>query len=252
MRPTKPVVQVGNTIRRPMRSWSPAIESLLKHLAAQRFDAAPRWIGVDEEEREVLTYVEGDVPEYPLPDYCWSEEALVAVARLLRGFHDATMSYRGVGDAWRFHYPGSNPSEVICHNDIAPYNTVYRERLPVAFIDFDTAGPGPRVWDVSYAAYRFVPLIPKEDYERHGVPDDLDIPRRLRGFTRAYGGLEGALIEELILRLGVLVSHIRSEAKKGVPWHVDDLARGHVELYERHVDWLRAQGDLLSRALMDR
>jgi aminoglycoside phosphotransferase (APT) family kinase protein len=29
---------------------------------------------------------------------------------------------------------------------------------PVALIDFDVAHPGPRAWDLAYAAYRFVPL----------------------------------------------------------------------------------------------
>jgi len=35
---------------------------------------------------------------------------------------------------------------------------VFRKGMPVALIDFDTAHPGPRIWDVAYAAYRFVPL----------------------------------------------------------------------------------------------
>ncbi|WP_229698997.1 hypothetical protein [Wenjunlia tyrosinilytica] len=30
---------------------------------------------------------------------------------------------------------------MICHGDAATYNTVFREQLPVAFIDFDTATP---------------------------------------------------------------------------------------------------------------
>ena len=47
---------------------------------------------------------------------------------------------------------------MICHNDVAPYNTVFVDGRPRALIDFDTAGPGPRVWDIAYAAYTFVPL----------------------------------------------------------------------------------------------
>ncbi|MGH2735545.1 MAG: aminoglycoside phosphotransferase family protein, partial [Actinomycetota bacterium] len=115
----------------------------------------------------------------------------------------------------------------------------------------DTAGPGPRVWDVSYAAYRFVPLMPRDDYARHGVPNDLDIAGRLHQFCMSYGVFDGALVDELILRLEVLVAHIQAEAKKGVPWHVDNLAEGHVDLYEGHIGWLRANQEALSQAIRD-
>jgi len=51
--------------------------------------------------------------------------------------------------------PSHVPAEVICHGDVAPYNCVFRDGRPVAFIDFDTAHPGVRIWDLAYAAYRF-------------------------------------------------------------------------------------------------
>ncbi|MFD2351725.1 phosphotransferase [Nonomuraea ferruginea] len=75
---------------------------------------------------------------------------------LLRAYHDATTGFTPPGDA-AWYFPPRQPAEVVCHADIAPYNCVFRDGAPVAFIDFDTAHPGPRLWDVAYAAYRFVP-----------------------------------------------------------------------------------------------
>jgi Ser/Thr protein kinase RdoA (MazF antagonist) len=34
------------------------------------------------------------------------------------------------------------PVETVCHNELFPWNTVFRSDVPVAFIDWDTAAPG--------------------------------------------------------------------------------------------------------------
>ncbi|MEV4013459.1 phosphotransferase [Nonomuraea angiospora] len=91
------------------------------------------------------------------PVGAWTDDALTAVGALLRDYHDATLGFPADPDlSWYF--PPVGPAEVICHGDVATYNCVFRDGLPVAFIDFDTAHPGPRIWDVAYAAYRFVSL----------------------------------------------------------------------------------------------
>lgn len=245
VRQRKSIVRVGDTVRRPWQPWSPAVKALLEHLESAGFGGAPRWLGEDAEGREVLTFVEGASPDYPLVDEHWSDAALLVVARLLRSFHDAAVPLATWDLPWRFSYPGSHAVEVICHNDVAPYNTVYRAGLPVAFIDFDTAGPGPRIWDVCCAAYRFVPLMPREDFVGHGVPENLEIPQRLASFCSAYGDFEGDLIDELVVRLGMLAEHIHCEAARGVPWHLDNLAAGHPELYQRHAAWVSDERDRL-------
>ena len=58
-----------------------------------------------------------------------------------------------------------------------------------AVIDFDLAGPGPRLWDVAYAAYWMTPLSFHAD--RHGgayaQADFADGSRRLKLFCAGYG-----------------------------------------------------------------
>ena len=87
------VFRVGDTVRRPRKRSAPAVRALLLHLEAVGFDGAPRYLGTDEQSREVLSYVEGDVPLPPYPAWSMTDEVLVDVARLLRRFHEATASF---------------------------------------------------------------------------------------------------------------------------------------------------------------
>ncbi|WP_425508413.1 phosphotransferase family protein [Streptomyces roseirectus] len=36
----------------------------------------------------------------------------------------------------------------MCHHDLGPNNTVFRDEMPAAFIDFDLAAPGSPLEDV--------------------------------------------------------------------------------------------------------
>jgi len=37
---------------------------------------------------------------------------------------------------------------------VFPSNTVFRNGVPVALIDWDTAAPGPRAWDLGWVSWR--------------------------------------------------------------------------------------------------
>ena len=50
------VVRRGDTVRRPLRPTSAATHALLNHLEEVGFDGAPRLLGIDAQDREVLTY----------------------------------------------------------------------------------------------------------------------------------------------------------------------------------------------------
>jgi hypothetical protein len=88
---TAGVVRVGGTVRRPQSSNAAFVELLLAHLEAAAFDAAPRHLGTDERGRQVLTFIEGEVPS-DCRALVWADGQLEAMAALLRRFHDATGS----------------------------------------------------------------------------------------------------------------------------------------------------------------
>ena len=72
----------------------------------------------------------------------------------------------------------------MCHNDLAPKNTVYRPvdgaLRPVAFIDWDLAAPGRRIHDVAHVCWQYLDLGPS-------VTDIEDAARRMRLIADAYG-----------------------------------------------------------------
>lgn len=217
------VVRIGQTVRRPAGEWTPAVHLLLGHLEAAGFTGAPRAHGLDSAGREVLDFVPGDAVS---SEYLVSDAGLRVAGELLRAYHDATAGFAHEGLTWYF--PPREPAEVICHGDIAPYNTIFRDGMPVAFIDFDTAHPGPRMWDVAYAAYRFVRL------SGEAVQTVEEQSRRLRLFCDAYGltaadraALPGVLRE----RLHAMVAFMRERAAAGDPAFAAHLAAGHDTLY---------------------
>ncbi|MFD2420491.1 phosphotransferase [Amycolatopsis pigmentata] len=75
----------------------------------------------------------------------------------------------------------------MSHGDLGPWNTVYRNGLPVAFIDWDAAGPVDPLLDLAAAAWAFVPLAPPEQLRETGFHPVPDVPARLRLFVDAYG-----------------------------------------------------------------
>lgn len=166
-RVTAGVVRVGDTVRRPQKPGAVDLEDLLGLLAERGFAGAPRYIGQDAAGRVSLSFLEGDVPR----DLGHFEDAqLAAAARLLRQFHDATEGSTLVPAA----------AEVICHNDFGPPNAVFRDSIPWAMIDFDTAAPGTRLWDLGYSTFSWLDL---GDGDYSG-PEQI---RRLELFTDAYG-----------------------------------------------------------------
>jgi len=75
------VIRVGDTVRRPLRPTSLATKALLDHLEGTSvFDSAPRYLGVDDCGREVLSFIPGQVALPPYPDWALTDDALISVA----------------------------------------------------------------------------------------------------------------------------------------------------------------------------
>jgi hypothetical protein len=152
-------------VRRPAGPWSPFVHALLESVVP--LGLAPVPVALDES-WETVTWIDGVAGERPLSDDVRSDEALVSVARLLRAIHDA--------------FDGA-----VCHNDVGPWNVIFEGRDAVGLIDWDLAGPGPRIWDVAGAAWHFVPLYDDAECLRIGWPSVPDRMRRVELFVAAYG-----------------------------------------------------------------
>ncbi|MDQ3653679.1 MAG: aminoglycoside phosphotransferase family protein [Chloroflexota bacterium] len=187
-----PVSRVGTVVHRAAGPWTQTVHELLRHLRSSGFDRAPRPLGFDAQGGEMLTFIEGVAGFFSAdgtsPPNLWSDQVLVEAARLLRRFHDATRNFVSpAGATWQLTHPDVTRHEVICHNDFAPYNLIFVDGEVHAMIDFDTAGPGPAIWDVAYAAYRFVPLVAPERLASLGWHEPPATGLRLKRFCDAYG-----------------------------------------------------------------
>ena len=178
------VVRVGDTVRRPRRSTSPAAHALLLHLESVGFDGAPRLLGVDPQGREVLGYIPGSTVVPPYPEWAMTDEALVSVAGLLRDYHRGRGRLRSRALCLAASPPEAFAGELVSHNDPNLDNVVFRDGRAVALIDFDLASPGSRLWDVACAARLWAPLRPDAFVHdsRRGRAFE-----RLRLFVDSYG-----------------------------------------------------------------
>jgi hypothetical protein len=178
------VSRVGSTVRRPRRPTSRATWALLDHLERVGFDGAPRFLGVDERGREMLSFIPGEAAIEPYQNWALTDEALVSVAELLRRYHDAAASFDAAGHTWPQFVPAEFHDGLVSHNDPNLDNIIFSGSVAVGLIDFDLASPGSAVWDVTCAARLWAPLRDERDAPEELRGRALD---RLRIFVDAYG-----------------------------------------------------------------
>jgi Predicted choline kinase involved in LPS biosynthesis len=233
----------GETVRRSAGEWTPAVHALLGHLQAVGFDGAPRVLGMDGGV-EVLTFVPGAGATH-------ADDELVLVGEQIRAFHLASASFVAPVDArWQFMVGAPREGSVICHNDLSPDNTVYETAgTPCAFIDWDLAAPAPPLWDLAWAAYRFVPLYDEATCELLGFPVGRAV-ERLRIFCDACGVIErDALLRLVCDRIRVLYDTAREWGQAGRPGWRDVWADTGGEQWLRGLRHVEAQSAIWSRSL---
>lgn len=244
------VYRRNETVMREQKPWSSTIHRVLVHLEKVGYNNCPRFIGIDENGKEILSFVKGECKyNYPFTNNS-NEQLLIIkkVAEMMRKYHDATLSFeRAEKDSWMFSYKGPLEKEVICHNDIAPYNVTFVNSIPYGLIDFDTCCPAPRIWDIVYALYRFVPFskrlydMEKQEYRNYDVYRDKNFRRKsIRVFFDEYG-MEWPydLFEQMITRLQALADLIYDEAKNGNGSFKKMLEEGHRDWYLEDIEFIR-------------
>jgi Phosphotransferase enzyme family len=218
---TAGVVRVGDTVRRPQAPNARFVHELLRYCEARKFEATPRFLGIDAEGREVLSFIEGWAP--PNLEYgAWSYGQLAAAAQLLRRFHDLTAGGSLAGEC-----------EVVAHGDPSPVNFIWADGMPVGLIDFDVSAPGQRIDDIAYLCWLFV-LAGGDDTGLAGL---LGRAKRLRAICDAYA---------LEHRSGLLdaVDRRQRQTRDGV---ARDPGKRDPERSQVVLEWIRDENEWLNR-----
>ena len=248
------IIHIGECVHRPAGPWTQQVHKLLQHLRKKGFFSAPEPLGFDPSGREIVSFLKGEVSNYPLSENASSLNALTSAARLLRKFHDASQSFLATSmasqDKWQF--PCHDPQEVVCHGDYAPYNVVLEGEQAIGIIDFDTSHPGPRSWDIAYALYRWSPFTHPKNKDGFGSLEEQIIRARL--FCHAYG-LPGknrsGLADLIIKRLKVLIDFMVSEARKGNKTFEATLKDGHHLTYLADIDYITTHKTSIEKMLVE-
>ncbi|WP_347123841.1 phosphotransferase [Microbacterium sp. SY138] len=143
------VVRVGDTVRKQWSEATPSVCRFVRALRAEGIDA-PEPRGRDDRGRQVIEFVPGRLAIAGAP---LTAADLRRVGSMIREIHDASARYVPEPHAvWQTAIPAP-AADLICHNDLAPWNLVIGERW--VFIDWDAAAPSTRLWDLAYAAQAF-------------------------------------------------------------------------------------------------
>jgi hypothetical protein len=234
------VVRVGDTVRRPVGPWTPAVHGLLAHFERVGFDGAPRVLAT-EGDVEVLEFVAGDVAVPPFPAWSTDEDLLVSVAELQREYHRAVADFRAPVDAvW-----GDGPAPrqfsgtLVCHNDLCLENVVVADGRAKAFIDFDFARPVDRIWDIAIALRHWGPMWDPVDLDEHHA--HLDFVARGGMFLDAHGLTRterARTLDALLAFSDGALDYVREQAEAGHTGHLAQWNAGYEGKNRRAHRWV--------------
>ncbi len=237
---------IGDTIRRPVGNWTPAVHSLLRYLGAVGFSGAPRVFGIDEQGREVLSFLPGLVARRPWPQVLRQRQGIVALARLLRDYHDAVSGFVPAPNA-EWYVPGVTwrPGQIIRHADLGPWNSVWAGDQLIGLIDWDFAEPGTALEDVAQLAWYLVPLRGEEHWREAGFGQRPVLQERLETLCEAYGAAPSAVLDALSTLQMKEMNRTRELAQRGIePW-ASFAAQGDGEKIAQEAAWLTTQQEQL-------
>ena len=242
------VVRVGDTVRRPVRPHTATVAAFLGHLELSGFHGAPRHLGYDEQGREIVEWIDGDVAMPPFPAWAGDERILRGVARLQRAMHEAARTFDPPpGATWDApNLPSPGARAIVCHNDLCVENVVVRDGEVVAFIDFDFAAPSDPLLDIAIAARHWIPMRDPRDIdpELHG----LDHAVRFAAFCDEHGLAitdRELVLDHLAAFLDRALESMRRRAEAGLPAYQRVWAAGYPEQNRRSRSWLDANREAL-------
>jgi hypothetical protein len=207
---TPGIVRVGNTVRRPPKGNAAFVHDLLLFLEDEGFPFAPRFLGRDEQGRDILSYLEGET--WPDSGSGLSDDQLVQAARAIRRYHDATAGSRL-----------SQGYEIVAHHELGAHNTIFQDGHLVGFIDWDDVAPGTRLRDLANAIYNYV------DVSHWANQTANEQARRIHLMCAAYGWDDPLAI----------INDFEADLQQALRHHEQAGRAGAIKIFAEEVNWMR-------------
>lgn len=225
------VVRVGDTIRRPRSAGSGLVEALLLHLEDVGWRCAPRFLGIDDADRQVLTFVRGRTHRQPpwQTDDVHNAAQLGHLAALLRTLHEATATFRPPSEE-----SSKRPLPLLgstwTHGDPGYPNVVYDDEAVVGLIDWEFAGAADPLCDL--AALLAVSV-------RGPRPDADDHVRRAKAVALAATAIADnyGLTDEQVGNLGGAAAMVLDDA--ALLWQTADAPMADIDRLGWRAEWYR-------------
>ena len=217
---TPGIVRVGNTVRRPPKGNAAFVHDLLVFLQDQGVPFAPRFLGMDSQGREILSYLEGE--SWPESGSGLSDEQLVQAAKAIRRYHDATAGSRL-----------SQGQEIVAHHELGPHNTIFQGGHLVGFIVWDDAAPITRLLDLANAVYNYV------DVSHWSYQDAPEQAQRILLMCVAYGWNDPL----------ALVNDFEADVQQALRNHEQAGRADAIKVFAQEVDWMRQRAQELRLVL---
>jgi Phosphotransferase enzyme family len=216
---TPGIVRVGNTVRRLPKGNVAFVRELLLWLENQGFDFAPRFLGMDERGREILSYLEGQTWSDSGSEL--SDDLLLQAAQAIRRYHDLTAGS-----------PLSQEQEIVAHSELGPHNSIFHDGHLVGFIDWDDAAPGTRLRDLAKAIYNYVDV---SHWSKQSADEQA---RRIRLMCVAYGWDDPLAI----------INDFEADVQQALRNHEQAGRTGAIKIFAEEVDWMRQRAQKLRLA----
>ena len=168
------VVKKGNQVLRPLCTNSTFVHDVLKWLEKKMVDLAPKFIGLTNDEREIISFLDGTSPD----NIGWfSDNQLYEAGKIIKRLHDNLSDF-----------PGCTDGKTVCHNDLSPCNFMFLNDLPYTVFDWDASTIDDPINDIAYAIWLWLDIGFDDVYDDGCGPNTPSvIGKKAKIMLDAYG-----------------------------------------------------------------
>lgn len=224
------VVRVGDTVRKEPAENCDFIRKVMIELTNNDFHYSPRYLGMDDKGREIMTYIDGEQMNHTEISFDLIKQTLV----VLRKFHDIFSKSELSGG-----------EETLLHSDFSPWNLIVKDKKLVGVLDFDDVRPGKRIYDVANVCWTFLDIGSNDsNFTEEEVYKYLPI------LIDAYGDIETSdFVDALLSEQNKVLRYRENRVQEVKEGDEKEYRRRVCEEIKREIEWVKRNRENIDKAL---